>query len=63
MTGALPRGVLALENWWAGSALCADLAGEANAVRYANRRFMLREVPADWRDVENRVLDLEELSI
>src|SRR5438105_5953487 len=40
-------------------ALYADLAGEAAAVRYADRRFMLREVPADWRDVENRVVDLE----
>src|SRR4051812_67086 len=40
--------------------LYADLAGEVNAVRYADRRFMLREVPADWREVENRVVDLEE---
>src|SRR5919199_5428532 len=40
-------------------ALYADLAGEAAAVRYADRRFMLREVPQDWRDVENRVVDLE----
>jgi hypothetical protein len=40
-------------------ALYADLAGEEAAVRYADRRFMLREVPADWRDVENRVVDLE----
>lgn len=40
-------------------ALYADLAGEEAAVRYADRRFMLREMPEDWRDVENRVLDLE----
>src|SRR5437868_5079041 len=40
-------------------ALYADLAGEDAAVRYADRRFMLREVPEDWRDVENRVVDLE----
>jgi hypothetical protein len=41
-------------------ALYADLAGDELAVRYADRRFMLREVPADWRDVENRVVDLEQ---
>src|ERR1700682_5664261 len=41
-------------------ALYADLAGDELAVRYADRRFMLREVPADWREVENRVVDLEE---
>ena len=41
-------------------ALYADLAGDEQAIRYADRRFMLREVPADWRDVENRVVDLEE---
>jgi hypothetical protein len=41
-------------------ALYADLAGDELAVRYADRRFMLREVPADWREVENRVMDLEE---
>ena len=40
-------------------ALYADLAGNAPAVRYADQRFMLRVVPEDWRDVENRVLDLE----
>jgi len=40
-------------------ALYADLAGEDAAVRYADRRFMLREIPDDWRDVENRVVDLE----
>jgi len=41
-------------------ALYADLAGDDLAVRYADRRFMLREVPPDWREVENRVVDLEE---
>jgi hypothetical protein len=41
-------------------ALYADLAGDDLAVRYADRRFMLREVPPDWRDVENRVVDLED---
>jgi hypothetical protein len=41
-------------------ALYADLSGDELAVRYADRRFMLREVPPDWRDVENRVVDLEE---
>jgi hypothetical protein len=41
-------------------ALYADIADDEAAVRYADRRFMLREVPADWRDVENRVVDLEE---
>jgi hypothetical protein len=40
-------------------ALYADLAGDELAVRYADRRFMLREVPPDWREVENRVVDLE----
>ena len=40
--------------------LYADLAGDDLAVRYADRRFMLREVPPDWREVENRVVDLEE---
>jgi hypothetical protein len=41
-------------------ALYADLAGDELAVRYADRRFMLREVPPDWREVENRVADLDE---
>jgi hypothetical protein len=41
-------------------ALYADLAGDELAVRYADRRFMLREIPADWREVENRVADLED---
>src|SRR5690242_4983649 len=40
--------------------LYADLAGDELAVRYADRRFILREVPQDWRDVENRVADLED---
>src|SRR5947209_20134616 len=40
-------------------ALYADLGGEDLAVRYADRRFILREMPLDWRDVENRVVDLE----
>src|SRR5438105_7254784 len=41
-------------------ALYADLAGDELAVRYADRRFMLREIPADWREIENRVVDLED---
>lgn len=41
-------------------ALYADLAGDELAVRYADRRFMLREMPADWREVENHVAYLEE---
>jgi hypothetical protein len=40
-------------------ALYADLTGDPLAIRYADRRFMLREVPSDWREVENRVADLE----
>jgi hypothetical protein len=40
-------------------ALYADLAGDELAVRYADRRFILREMPSDWREVENRVADLE----
>jgi hypothetical protein len=40
-------------------ALYADLTGDPLAIRYADRRFMLREVPPDWREVENRVADLE----
>jgi hypothetical protein len=40
-------------------ALYTDLAGDELAVRYADRRFMLREMPPDWREVENRVADLE----
>ena len=41
-------------------ALYADLAGEEQAIRYADYRFTLRQVPPDWRTVEDRVLDLEE---
>lgn len=41
-------------------ALYADLSGDELAVRYADQRFMLREVPSDWRAIENRVADLEE---
>jgi len=56
VTSTLERGVAPT----AVVALYADLAGDEQAVRYADRRFMLREVPADWRDIENRVLDLED---
>src|SRR5713101_2875749 len=56
VTSALEHGVAPT----AVVALYADLAGDAPAVRYADRRFMLREVPADWREVENRVADLEQ---
>ena len=56
VTSTLERGVAPT----AVVALYADLAGDERAVRYADRRFMLREVPLDWRDIENRVLDLEE---
>jgi hypothetical protein len=55
VTSTLERGVAPT----AVVALYADLAGEEAAVRYADRRFMLREVPPDWREVENRVMDLE----
>jgi hypothetical protein len=56
VTSTLERGVAPT----AVIALYADLAGDDLAVRYADRRFMLREVPADWREVENRVADLEQ---
>jgi len=56
VTSTLERGVAPT----AVVALYADLAGDDQAVRYADRRFILREVPADWREVENRVLDLEQ---
>jgi len=56
VTSTLERGVAPT----AVVALYADLAGDEQAVRYADRRFMLREVPEDWREVENRVLDLED---
>jgi hypothetical protein len=55
VTSALERGVAPT----AVVALYADLAGDDLAVRYADRRFMLREVPSDWREIENRVVDLE----
>lgn len=56
VTSTLERGVAPT----AVVALYADLAGDEQAVRYADRRFMLREVPPDWRDIESRVLDLED---
>ena len=56
VTSTLERGVAPT----AVVALYADLAGDEQAVRYADRRFMLRELPPDWRDIENRVLDLED---
>src|SRR5437870_2959243 len=34
--------------------LYANLAGDESAVRYADRRFMAREIPPDWRDIEER---------
>lgn len=43
-------------------ALYADLAGEPEAIRYVDRRFVVRELPLDWRTVEDRVLDLEDLA-
>jgi hypothetical protein len=55
VTSTLERGVAPT----AVVALYADLAGEVAAVRYADRRFMLREIPPDWREIENRVADLE----
>jgi hypothetical protein len=42
------------------AALYADLAGDEHAVRYADERFMHRQVPPGWRDVEDRVIVLEE---
>src|SRR5687768_4030714 len=56
VTSALERGLAPT----AVVALYADLTGDDLAVRYADQRFMLRVVPHDWRDVENRVFDLEE---
>lgn len=41
-------------------ALYADLAGDEQAVRFADQRFMLHRVPADWREVEDHVVDLED---
>ncbi len=56
VTSALEHGVAPT----AVVALYADITGDDLAVRYADRRFMLREIPEDWREVENRVADLEE---
>ena len=56
VTSTLERGVAPT----AVVALYADLGGDDLAVRYADQRFMLREVPPDWREIEDRVLDLEE---
>jgi len=42
------------------AALYADLVGDELAVRYADRRFMLREMPPDWSEIEGRVLDMEQ---
>src|SRR4051812_8931613 len=56
VTSTLERGVAPT----AVVALYADLAGDELAVRYADRRFMLRELPPDWSDIENRVLDIED---
>jgi hypothetical protein len=56
VTSALERGLAPT----AVVALYADLTGDDLAVRYADQRFMLRTVPSDWREVENRVFDLEE---
>jgi hypothetical protein len=41
-------------------ALYADLAGDEQAVRYADQRFNLRQMPPDWREIENRTLELED---
>lgn len=40
-------------------ALYADLAGDAQAVHYADQRFVLRQVPTDWLEIDDRVADLE----
>jgi hypothetical protein len=56
VTSTLERGVAPT----AVVALYADLAGDEAAVRYADRRFILREIPPDWRDIESRVMDLDE---
>lgn len=42
------------------AALYADLSGEELSLRYVDQRFALRQVPPGWREVEDRVLDLEE---
>jgi hypothetical protein len=41
-------------------ALYADLASDEQAVQYADRHFVARDVQPDWRDVEDRVMDLED---
>jgi hypothetical protein len=41
-------------------ALYTDLSGDEQAVRYADRRFILKQMPPDWREVESRTLELEE---
>jgi hypothetical protein len=41
-------------------ALYADLSGDAQAVLYADQRFILKQMPPDWREIENRTADLEE---
>jgi hypothetical protein len=56
VTSTLERGVAPNEV----AALYADLVGDELAVRYADRRFMLREMPPDWSEIESRVLDLEQ---
>ncbi len=48
--GAAPTAVIALY---------ADLSGDTLATRYVDQRYMLKQVPGDWRDVEDRVLELE----
>jgi len=40
--------------------LYADLAGDDRAGRYLDARFLLRQMPPDWRQVEDTVLDLAE---
>lgn len=42
------------------AALYADLAGDEPAIRYVDQRFTLKRIPSDWREVEDRVLDLDE---
>ncbi len=48
--GAAPTAVIALY---------ADLSGDPSATRYVDQRYMLKQVPPDWRDVEDRVLEME----
>lgn len=49
-SGAAPIAVIALYT---------DLAGDELAIRYVDQRFVLRQVPPGWREVEDRVADLE----